>query len=448
MNNNANNTTLQELNSYNCTLAGSNMISAGAGTGKTYNIQILVLREILMGTPIEKILVVTFTELATQELQDRIRRILQNALAICDGLIKCNAFTRDELADSTEGAKLLNSEELKQALPCFGLADDDMRSLPQPELPKCIEDIAERKLLLETALRDFDNAPISTIHGFCNRMLKENPFESGIRYGLELRKSCKALVKSLICDFYRELCSETHDSRRFLLLKLLKYSPDKIVADLREILGNSDAKVNWGKDIPASLNAENFSDVPELRAIERNPIWDRFPMALQNVSNDALLKFCDETHFDKTKALFYRQIATDRWLLSAYDELKKKIEKKDAAPTLAPEALAPEELELRAAFLETFYPAVANATETSGRSVPEDSIPGLLDRYRRIILKLAHEFTKRELATAKEEEGSPADSRCGPPPPPVPSIRIRRYTQCRRTASPPSSSARGAGIPL
>ena len=49
-------------------LDGSNLIEASAGTGKTYSIAILVLRMILSGIPVEKILMVTFTKAAVAEL--------------------------------------------------------------------------------------------------------------------------------------------------------------------------------------------------------------------------------------------------------------------------------------------------------------------------------------------------------------------------------------------
>ena len=60
---------------------GVTLIEASAGTGKTYSITGLILRLILeKHLPIRDILAVTFTEAATQELRDRIRRRLQSAL--------------------------------------------------------------------------------------------------------------------------------------------------------------------------------------------------------------------------------------------------------------------------------------------------------------------------------------------------------------------------------
>ena len=70
-------------------LLGHSLIEASAGTGKTYTISQLVLRLLLethnglKDRPllIDEILVVTFTKAATQELKDRIRSNLNEALS-------------------------------------------------------------------------------------------------------------------------------------------------------------------------------------------------------------------------------------------------------------------------------------------------------------------------------------------------------------------------------
>jgi exodeoxyribonuclease V beta subunit len=67
-------------------LDGVHLIEAGAGTGKTYAITGLFLRLIVeQGTGIERILVVTYTKAATEELKGRIRRRLLAARAFLSG---------------------------------------------------------------------------------------------------------------------------------------------------------------------------------------------------------------------------------------------------------------------------------------------------------------------------------------------------------------------------
>ena len=58
----------------NSPLSGTNLIEASAGTGKTYTIEGLFVRLILeKRLLVDQILVVTFTNAATEELKDRIR---------------------------------------------------------------------------------------------------------------------------------------------------------------------------------------------------------------------------------------------------------------------------------------------------------------------------------------------------------------------------------------
>src|SRR5690554_5568008 len=61
-------------------LAGTNLIEASAGTGKTYSIALLVLRLILdKGLAVNQILMVTFTKAAVAELESRIRLFIRLA---------------------------------------------------------------------------------------------------------------------------------------------------------------------------------------------------------------------------------------------------------------------------------------------------------------------------------------------------------------------------------
>ena len=83
---------MQTLNPMSMALCGQSLIEASAGTGKTYTITGLYLRYLLglqkatgedeqLNTPlsVEQILVVTFTEAATQEIKERVRARINNA---------------------------------------------------------------------------------------------------------------------------------------------------------------------------------------------------------------------------------------------------------------------------------------------------------------------------------------------------------------------------------
>lgn len=117
------------------------VIEASAGTGKTFTLEHLVV-DILLTTParLEEVLVVTFTEKATAELRRRLRAKLVELLA-----------HRGEAPGVADGAVWLLDGE------------------------------ARRKL--EAALASLDAATLSTIHGFCQRVLAEQAFASGRLFG-------------------------------------------------------------------------------------------------------------------------------------------------------------------------------------------------------------------------------------------------------------------------
>ncbi|MEA5113456.1 MAG: exodeoxyribonuclease V subunit beta [Geobacteraceae bacterium] len=151
-------------------LAGDNLIEASAGTGKTFAIACLYLRLVVeKGLLPENILVVTFTEAATKELRTRVRERLRSA--------------REFFSGSGEGDDF-----------CSGMNSRENVHWPGTETAL---------LHIDAALRTFDCAAISTIHGFCSRALQENAFESGSLYETELVADQADLVQSVVDDFWR-----------------------------------------------------------------------------------------------------------------------------------------------------------------------------------------------------------------------------------------------------
>ncbi len=144
--------------------AGRTLVEASAGTGKTFAIAGLVLKLVLDGDwlarepggppDLRRLLVVTFTNAATDELRQRIRRALRAALDRARGV---------ELdPDSERGQDLALVEKL-----------DDLLKLPE----------AEGRLL--AALDRVDEAGVFTIHGFCKRVLQQAAFESGTPFEMD-----------------------------------------------------------------------------------------------------------------------------------------------------------------------------------------------------------------------------------------------------------------------
>src|SRR5690606_30981368 len=157
------------------TPGGRSLVEASAGTGKTWTIGVLWLRLLLereeeLGA--ERIVVTTFTEAAAQELRERLRRRLRDALALAAGHAP---------ATPDEGEAWLLSRWQDEACRARDL----------------------RRLRL--ALADFDRAPIGTLHGLCQRILSEHPLESRQAFEPGEPASGKALLEELARDAWRVL---------------------------------------------------------------------------------------------------------------------------------------------------------------------------------------------------------------------------------------------------
>ena len=186
-------------------LAGRNLIEASAGTGKTFTIAGVYLRLVLESRlEVGQILVVTFTEAATKELKERIRRRLKEAE---------HAFEQGSSADLLLCGLLLK-----------------------------IPDHAEARRLLTGAVRCFDEAAIFTIHGFCQRMLQENPFESGSLCDTELLTDQGTLLREIAQDHWRINCYGARRDR-IAAANAAGISPASLLGMARKIGGDPFAGV-------------------------------------------------------------------------------------------------------------------------------------------------------------------------------------------------------------
>ena len=150
----------------NTPLTGTNLIEASAGTGKTYTIAGLFLRLILENQlTVNQILVVTFTKAATEELKERIRNTLLDA----------------------KSALLKNSSHDVFVKTIVNKYDNRALAIQ----------------LIQDALMDFDNAAIFTIHGFCQRILHENAFETQSLFDTKLVADPTGLTREIVDDFWR-----------------------------------------------------------------------------------------------------------------------------------------------------------------------------------------------------------------------------------------------------
>lgn len=184
------------------------IIEASAGTGKTYSIAEIYL-SLLCGhrdyphkqtarctsethpnpPSVKEILVVTFTEAATNELTDRLQKRIREAI--------------------------------KTELP-----------------PDASEQLKNERRLLQLADAEFDEAAVSTIHGFCIRVLRDFSFECGLPPSLVptenlseemLRFAARFRIREVLCGNTRLLELSTEKIKR-IIDKLAK-NPDITVAE-------------------------------------------------------------------------------------------------------------------------------------------------------------------------------------------------------------------------
>jgi len=156
-------------------LEGINLIEASAGTGKTYTIATLVVRLLIEnGLNINQILVVTFTEAATTELKDRIRKRLEQM---------------------RQTFLYILEEKTEQDFKPDNILLEIAKNHPEPQL--ALEKI-------KSAIYGFDEAAIFTIHSFCRKILQEFAFESGALFDIELAGDQSTILEEIAQDFWRQ----------------------------------------------------------------------------------------------------------------------------------------------------------------------------------------------------------------------------------------------------
>ena len=146
------------------------LLEASAGTGKTFTIAALVARYVAEGTPIDQLLVVTFTKAATSELRERVRQ----------RLVDTEAGLRRRLDGGPAGGDTVT------ALLASGSSAE----------------VRERRRLIAAALADFDTATIATTHGFCQQILAGLGTTGDVERDVTFVADQGDLVTEVIDDLY------------------------------------------------------------------------------------------------------------------------------------------------------------------------------------------------------------------------------------------------------
>ncbi len=207
---------IERLDPLAAPLEGTTLIEASAGTGKTYTITGLYLRLVLeTDCRVDQILVVTYTIAATEELRDRVRR----------RLVEADAAFRAGCSDDA-------------------FLDALVKRSPDPN---------EARQRLDTALRGFDEAAIFTIHGFCQRVLGDSAFESGMPFETEIVADPRETLQEIVDDFWRR---ELYDASAEFVAYVLDagHTPETLANFLMPYLGKPDLEI-LGADAGADSSA-------------------------------------------------------------------------------------------------------------------------------------------------------------------------------------------------
>ena len=228
----------ESLNPLTLPLRGERLIEASAGTGKTFTIGLLYLR-LLLGLgganaysrplSVEEILVVTFTEAATAELRGRIRANIHELRLACIRGASSNTMLMQLLNEITHPADAAS--------------------------------------LLLAAERQMDEAAIFTIHGFCQRMLNLNAFESGMLFEQQLIEDEHQLLRQATADFWRRHCYPlTLDIARVVVSEW--NGPEQLLATLRPWLQGESPSLRLPPGDAETLTSRHHDNLARIGAMK------------------------------------------------------------------------------------------------------------------------------------------------------------------------------------
>ncbi len=145
------------------------IVSACAGSGKTWLLVTRMVRLLLAGAKPQEILALTFTRKAAQEMRDRLYRLLEEF-----------AQSSDEQLIGHLTERGLNANEAKVLLPIA-------------------------KSLYAKVLASPQGIVIDTFHGWFGRLLGAAPISTGIQPGFSLREDAKRLQDECLDDWWGNL---------------------------------------------------------------------------------------------------------------------------------------------------------------------------------------------------------------------------------------------------
>src|SRR5690554_3426453 len=283
-------------------LVGRSLIEASAGTGKTYTISALYNR-IITGhnsqrLGCDKILLVTFTEAATEELRGRIRQRIQDSFNDILRLLNQQPATDENLA------QYINEIVLQR------LGQNTNKNNAEEEKEK-VE--VEKQLLLElknwlqTNLNLMDESSIFTIHGFCGKMLKRFAFDSGVMFSAELTLDRDSYLIQACEDIWRKVAYSLDFQQSKQLLSVHK-SPDSLFQTVRSRINRSDITI-----LPVGTQ-QSFASLWQALAEE----FKQTQAIAQNTAGNDIFDLIQSSSLDKRS---YSKKHLPNWIEQVYEYL-------------------------------------------------------------------------------------------------------------------------------
>jgi exodeoxyribonuclease V beta subunit len=256
-------------------------LEASAGTGKTWTLTSLAVRYVAEGeVELPDLLLVTFTRAATAELRERVRRRLAEATTAVQAAIANPDHTPDDPV-------------LRTIVQQARERDDDGTEL------------RARRDRLRRAAQHLDDATISTIHGFCQRMLQHAALEAGVDFDAVLLDDDADLIAEIVDDH---------------LARELRSAPPAWVRYLQDV-----GKVNRGSLTTLARTVSGMPALhlqPDVSAIEGPPwlAWtdalERFRRTWQDGGRDQAAGLIPQMKadgaFTKGQRTFTEKIAAER----------------------------------------------------------------------------------------------------------------------------------------
>ncbi len=248
------------------------LLEASAGTGKTWAIAALVTRYVAEGlAELDDLLVVTFGRAASAELKDRVReRLVEAERAVTVG---------EGGGDDALLSLLLDADEAE---------------------------LARRRARLRRAVARFDEATITTTHGFCHAVLRSLGTAGDVEPGSTLVEDDASVVDDVVADLYLRAVGQG---------QLPPFGPDEARS-----LGLRAVEDSAAELLPTDAVPDSPPDVRRRFAAAVRAEASRRRLAARALSYDDLLqRLADALEPEGSAA---RTVMRERWRIVLVDEFQ------------------------------------------------------------------------------------------------------------------------------